>query len=117
MTWQGIHAARPVIQRFSNPRFLSLLASYDVASSICQALGWGTANFHKMGRDKIRLIRDFTKSGVDVLISDIDVAWMRDPTPFFLRYPQVGGSGARYRGSGAHYRGSGAHYKGVRCPL
>jgi hypothetical protein len=44
---------------------------------------------YKMGRDKIRLIRDFTKSGVDVLISDIDVAWMRDPTPFFLRYPQV----------------------------
>jgi hypothetical protein len=38
-------------------------------------------NFHKMGRDKIRLIRDFTKSGVDVLISDIDVAWLRDPIP------------------------------------
>ena len=49
--------------------------------------GWGSQNFHKMGRDKIRLIRDFTKSGVDVLISDIDVAWLRDPTPFFLRYP------------------------------
>lgn len=49
--------------------------------------GWGSVNFHKMGRDKIRLIRDFTKSGVDVLISDIDVAWLRDPTPFFLRYP------------------------------
>jgi hypothetical protein len=41
-----------------------------------------------MGRDKIRLIRDFTKvEGVSVLISDIDVAWLRDPLPYFKRYP------------------------------
>ena len=50
--------------------------------------GWGSANFHRMGRDKIRLIRDFTKvEGVSVLISDIDVAWLRDPLPYFKRYP------------------------------
>ena len=52
--------------------------------------GWGSQNFHKMGRDKIRLIRDFTKvEGISVLISDIDVAWLRDPTPFFARYPSA----------------------------
>ena len=52
--------------------------------------GWGSQNFHKMGRDKIRLIRDFTKvEGISVLISDIDVAWLRDPTPFFKRYPSA----------------------------
>ena len=40
--------------------------------------GWGSQNFHKMGRDKIRLIRDFTKvEGISVLISDIDAAAMR----------------------------------------
>ena len=49
--------------------------------------GWGTRNFHQMGRDKIRLIRDFTASGVNVLVSDIDVVWLRNPLPFFLRYP------------------------------
>lgn len=52
--------------------------------------GWGSQNFHKMGRDKIRLIRDFTEvEGISVLISDIDVAWLRDPTPFFKRYPSA----------------------------
>jgi arabinosyltransferase len=40
-----------------------------------------------MGRDKIRLIRDFTLIGFDVLISDIDVAWLRDPVPFFRQFP------------------------------
>ena len=45
--------------------------------------GWGTKNFHQMGRDKIRLIRDFTRSGVNVLVSDIDVVWLRNPLPFF----------------------------------
>ena len=51
--------------------------------------GWGSKNFHKMGRDKIRLIHDFTKTGTDVLISDIDVSWLRDPIPFFRRYPKA----------------------------
>ena len=51
--------------------------------------GWGSKNFHKMGRDKIRLIHDFTKTGVDVLISDIDVTWMRDPLPFVKRFPDA----------------------------
>ncbi|KAK3248186.1 hypothetical protein CYMTET_42340 [Cymbomonas tetramitiformis] len=51
--------------------------------------GWGTHNFHKMGRDKIRLIRDFTRLGIDVLISDIDVAWIANPLPFFRRHPEA----------------------------
>mmetsp|Transcript_32904 Transcript_32904/g.71762 ORF Transcript_32904/g.71762 Transcript_32904/m.71762 type:complete len:460 (-) Transcript_32904:127-1506(-) len=42
-----------------------------------------------MGRDKIRLIRDFTKQGIDVLISDIDVVWLKDPIPYFRRYPEA----------------------------
>jgi len=59
------------------------------AGAVKRDFGWGTPTFHKMGRDKIRLINDFTKSGVDVLISDIDVAWMRNPIPFFRRYPSA----------------------------
>lgn len=57
--------------------------------AVTRDFGWGSKNFHKMGRDKIRLIRDFTKTGTDVLISDIDVAWLRDPIPFFRRYPKA----------------------------
>ena len=59
------------------------------ADAVKKDFGWGSKNFHKMGRDKIRLIHDFTKTGVDVLISDIDVAWLRNPIPFFRRYPKA----------------------------
>ena len=58
-------------------------------SAVKKDFGWGSKNFHKMGRDKIRLIHDFTKTGVDVLISDIDVTWMRDPLPFVKRFPDA----------------------------
>lgn len=58
-------------------------------SAVKKDFGWGSKNFHKMGRDKIRLIHDFTKTGVDVLISDIDVTWTRDPLPFMKRFPNA----------------------------
>ena len=37
--------------------------------------GWGTLNFHKMGRKKIELIYLFTQMGFDILVSDVDTAW------------------------------------------
>ena len=67
-----------------------LMGSQGIDSAaVKKDFGWGSKNFHKMGRDKIRLIHDFTKTGVDVLISDIDVTWLRNPIPFFRRYPQA----------------------------
>mmetsp|Transcript_24594 Transcript_24594/g.84113 ORF Transcript_24594/g.84113 Transcript_24594/m.84113 type:complete len:693 (+) Transcript_24594:292-2370(+) len=51
--------------------------------------GWGTANFHVMGRKKIDLIKTFTAMGFDVLVSDIDTAWMRDPREYMNRYPEA----------------------------
>ena len=56
-----------------------LMGSRDIAKGTVERdFGWGTKTFHKMGRDKIRLIRDLTTiDGVDVLISDIDTAWLR----------------------------------------
>ena len=52
-------------------------------------LGWGSSNFHKMGRVKISLIKQFLDIGVDVLISDIDTAWLQNPLPYFSRYPEA----------------------------
>jgi len=52
-------------------------------------LGWGSNNFHKMGRVKISLIKQFLEIGVDVLISDIDTAWLQNPLPYFSRYPEA----------------------------
>lgn len=52
-------------------------------------LGWGSHNFHKMGRVKISLIKQFLDIGVDVLISDIDTAWLQNPLPYFSRYSEA----------------------------
>jgi len=49
--------------------------------------GWGSPNFHKMGRKKIDLIRDFTLMGFDILVSDVDTVWMRDPIPYMNKHP------------------------------
>lgn len=45
--------------------------------------GWGTPTFAKMGREKIRLIRVFLDLDVTVVISDVDVLWLRNPIPYF----------------------------------
>jgi len=52
-------------------------------------LGWGSANFHSMGRAKIKLIENFLRLTGDltVIISDIDTAWLRSPMDFFDKYP------------------------------
>lgn len=47
--------------------------------------GWGTSTFNKMGREKINLIYTFTKWGFDVIISDVDTVWMKDPIPYMER--------------------------------
>eukprot|EP00798_Chlamydomonas_sp_ICE-L_P029963 gene29963-18030_t len=73
-------------------------------------LGWGSPNFHKMGRFKIALIKQFSERDVTMLISDIsfktavsnfleldvtmiisdiDTTWLRDPIPYFQRYPEA----------------------------
>ncbi|PNW73352.1 hypothetical protein CHLRE_14g629000v5 [Chlamydomonas reinhardtii] len=51
--------------------------------------GWGSATFAKMGREKIRLISIFLKLDVHVVIADVDVLWLRNPLPYFERYPEA----------------------------
>eukprot|EP00958_Prasinococcus_capsulatus_P001137 scaffold104_cov375-Prasinococcus_capsulatus_cf.AAC.16 len=51
--------------------------------------GWGSPTFHKMGRHKINLIGQFTHMGFDILLTDVDTVWMRDPLPFMERYPDA----------------------------
>ncbi|KAK9813171.1 hypothetical protein WJX72_010080 [[Myrmecia] bisecta] len=47
--------------------------------------GWGSKTFHKMGREKIRLIHTFNKMGFDILVSDVDTVWLQDPLPYVAR--------------------------------
>ncbi len=51
--------------------------------------GWGSPTFAKMGREKIRLISIFLKLDVSVVIADVDVLWLRNPLPYFDRYPDA----------------------------
>ena len=56
---------------------------------VAKDFGWGSKNFHKMGRDKIRLVHELTKTGFDVIVTDVDAVWLRDPFPFLRRYPKA----------------------------
>ena len=51
--------------------------------------GWGSSTFHKMGREKISLLQTFTSWGIDVIISDVDTVWLRDPVPYMEKYPEA----------------------------
>lgn len=51
--------------------------------------GWGSKTFHKMGREKINLIRVFVTMGYDIMVSDVDTVWMRDPLEYVQRYPEA----------------------------
>eukprot|EP00892_Ulva_mutabilis_P011070 jgi/Ulvmu1/8335/UM042_0041.1 len=51
--------------------------------------GWGSAQFHAMGRKKIKLVHLFTQMNLTVIISDVDTVWMRNPFEYFKRYPEA----------------------------
>ena len=51
--------------------------------------GWGSSTFHKMGREKISLLQVFTRWNLDVLISDVDTVWLKDPLPYVAQYPKA----------------------------
>lgn len=51
--------------------------------------GWGSSTFFKMGREKISLLQTFTKWGYEVLISDVDTVWMKNPLPYVAKYPDA----------------------------
>eukprot|EP01065_Artemidia_motanka_P007583 TRINITY_DN13793_c0_g1_i1.p1 TRINITY_DN13793_c0_g1~~TRINITY_DN13793_c0_g1_i1.p1 ORF type:complete len:673 (+),score=122.97 TRINITY_DN13793_c0_g1_i1:96-2114(+) len=49
--------------------------------------GWGSSQFHKMGREKISLVSSVLDLGFNVLVCDVDTVWMRDPNPYIEQYP------------------------------
>ena len=57
----------------------------DLNSLTLGDFGWGSPTFHKMGRQKIALISKFTELGVDILLTDVDVVYARDPNEYVQR--------------------------------
>eukprot|EP00897_Mesotaenium_endlicherianum_P005887 jgi/Mesen1/5326/ME000266S04511 len=51
--------------------------------------GWGSPAFYAMGQEKVVLVNVFLALGVELLICDTDVVWLRDPLPYFRRWPQA----------------------------
>lgn len=41
---------------------------------------------HKLSRQKVALARLFTDFGYDILLSDVDVVWLKDPVSYFSGY-------------------------------
>ncbi|XP_058777608.1 arabinosyltransferase XEG113-like [Vicia villosa] len=50
-------------------------------------VGWGTPTFHKMGREKVILINSILPYGYELLMCDTDMVWLKNPLPYFARYP------------------------------
>jgi len=76
-------------------KLLEALASdgvetFSMASGLTTGdFGWGSATFHKMGREKIGLISTFTQMGFSILVSDVDTVWMKNPLPYMAQYPEA----------------------------
>lgn len=50
-------------------------------------VGWGSPTFHKMGREKVILIDAILPFGYELLMCDTDMVWLKNPLPYFARFP------------------------------
>eukprot|EP00250_Pteridium_aquilinum_P008747 c18180_g1_i1 orf=861-2705(-) len=61
---------------------------FDMGSNINTIdVGWGTPTFHKMGREKVILVDHVLSMGFEILMCDTDMVWMKNPLPYFARFP------------------------------
>ncbi|CAK9144073.1 unnamed protein product [Ilex paraguariensis] len=52
-------------------------------------VGWGSPTFHKMGREKAILIDSILPFGVELLMCDTDMVWLKNPLPYLARFPEA----------------------------
>ncbi|XP_051151632.1 arabinosyltransferase XEG113-like [Andrographis paniculata] len=63
---------------------------FDMGSYInTTGVGWGSATFNKLGRDKISLLDSFLQFGFEILMCDTDTVWLKNPLPYLARYPEA----------------------------
>mmetsp|Transcript_9978 Transcript_9978/g.45167 ORF Transcript_9978/g.45167 Transcript_9978/m.45167 type:complete len:1011 (+) Transcript_9978:321-3353(+) len=70
------------------------VASYRVAND--------AQGSHKISAQKFRIIQEFVERGCSVLLTDTDVAWMRNPFPFLYRDADVESMSDGWDNSSAH---------------
>ncbi|XP_022140507.1 arabinosyltransferase XEG113 [Momordica charantia] len=63
---------------------------FDMGSHMSTVdVGWGSPTFHKMGREKVILIDSILPYGVELLMCDTDMVWLKNPLPYLARYPEA----------------------------
>ena len=56
---------------------------FDMGSKMVTVdVGWGSAKFHKMGREKVLLINALLPFGYELLMCDTDMVWLKVYTSF-----------------------------------
>ncbi|KAG8463877.1 hypothetical protein KFE25_000045 [Diacronema lutheri] len=51
--------------------------------------GWNSADFRKMGVEKVQLLADILERNQTVLLMDADAVLVADPLPYFARWPEA----------------------------
>jgi hypothetical protein len=64
-----------------------MLADEALEAGASQHWTWGSPLFNQMGRHKGVLMRSALAMGFTIVLCDVDTVWLRDPLPFFARYP------------------------------
>uniref|UniRef100_A0A7C9E571 Nucleotide-diphospho-sugar transferase domain-containing protein n=1 Tax=Opuntia streptacantha TaxID=393608 RepID=A0A7C9E571_OPUST len=63
---------------------------FDMGSHMSTVdVGWGSPTFHKMGREKVILIDSILPFGYELLMCDTDMVWLKNPLPYFARFPEA----------------------------
>ncbi|CAL5355570.1 unnamed protein product [Camellia sinensis] len=76
---------------------------FDMGSHMSTTdVGWGSATFHKMGREKVVLIDTILPFGFELLMCDTDMVWLKltffapsailleqNPLPYLARFPEA----------------------------
>lgn len=92
LLWPALGTAGAMDEKLLNFLLDKGVPAFNMSSGLTLAdFGWGTPTFHKMGREKINLIYTFTKLGFDVLLSDVDTVWLRNPVPYMQQVQSAGG--------------------------
>ncbi|XP_078445651.1 arabinosyltransferase XEG113-like isoform X2 [Wolffia australiana] len=63
---------------------------YDMGSQMTTVdAGWGSPDFHKMGREKVFMINSLLPFGYEILVCDTDMVWLKNPMPYLARFPEA----------------------------
>ncbi|URD78485.1 Nucleotide-diphospho-sugar transferase [Musa troglodytarum] len=63
---------------------------FDMGSEMITVdIGWGSTKFRKMGREKVLLINALLPFGYEFLMCDADMVWLKNPLPYFARFPEA----------------------------